>query len=99
MLVKFRSKKWRNIYDNRHKGDRELGEQVARKYHQRVSILEEVDSINKLCLQHPNLHCHKLTGDRKGQWALNLKDQWRLIFSYDETTKTVTIEEVSNHYD
>lgn len=45
------------------------------------------------------LTLHKLTGDRKGRWALNLKDQWRLIFAYDETTKTVTIEEVSNHYD
>lgn len=48
----------------------------------------------------PALRCHPLTGDRKGQYAMNLNGFNRLIFTLEENSLTVVrIEEVSKHYD
>ena len=41
----------------------------------------------------------KLKGDRKGQWSARLNKQFRVIFTYDETTDTLTIIEISKHYE
>ena len=33
----------------------------------------------------PNFGAHRLTGDRKGQWALTVTRNWRLTFRVNET--------------
>jgi len=47
----------------------------------------------------PGLRCHPLSGDRKGQYAVNLNGFYRLIFTLKgDVLEIVLIEEVSKHY-
>ena len=46
-----------------------------------------------------SLHFHPLKGQRDGQYAISLNERWRLIFTYDSETETLSIKEVTNHYD
>jgi len=43
------------------------------------------------------LRIHPLSGERANQYAMTLAGRWRLVFTVDGDT--VTVEEVSNHYD
>lgn len=42
-----------------------------------------------------SFHYEKLKGDREGQRSIRLNDQWRLLFTLDETTQPPTIEIIS----
>jgi proteic killer suppression protein len=47
----------------------------------------------------PRLRCHELSGNRKGQYAVNLTGFYRLIFTMvDDRIDVIRIEEVSKHY-
>ena len=47
----------------------------------------------------PGLHCHPLTGDRKGQYAIKLDSRVRLVFTVEgAAVDIVNIQEVSKHY-
>jgi len=39
-----------------------------------------------------SLRYEKLDGDRKGQRSIRINDQWRLVFTLDESTSPPTIE-------
>ena len=48
----------------------------------------------------PELKCHPLKGDRKGQYAISVTGFYRLIFTLQgERVDVVLVEEVSKHYD
>jgi proteic killer suppression protein len=77
---------------------RTWGNEIARKYQQRVKLLENAESIAEL-RQMPGLRCHPLKGERSGEWAINLNRYYRLIFTLEgRAAEMLTIEEVSKHY-
>ena len=61
---------------------RKLGVDAARKLKQRLSELEAAESLDDL-RRLPGARCHELTGDRKGQLAVDLAHPKRLIFHAD----------------
>jgi len=74
------------------------GSVVARKYVQRIDILQEASDLAETEAL-PGLECHPLKGKRKGQFAVTLHDRWRLIFSFmGSGAKVIRIEEVTKHY-
>ncbi len=78
---------------------KEFGDQVAKRYIQRINIIKSTNDIIELS-NLPGLRCHPLTGDRKGQYAINLTGFYRLIFTMKQKSLAVIkIEEVSKHYD
>ena len=99
MQVKFRTKELEQAYTTERKAVRLWGQQVARKYVQRVDVLyaaADADDLFKI----PPLRFHPLGGDKDGNYALTLHDRFRLIVSFEDRAMTaVVIEEVSNHYD
>ena len=96
--VVFRSKKLETYYKNSKKGCKVWGDAVARRYIQRIDLLQEAENmleVHKL----PGLRCHPLKGKREGQYAINLVERWRLIFILaGEKAEIICIEEVSKHY-
>jgi proteic killer suppression protein len=77
---------------------RDLGQDLARRYIQRVDILIDADNVPQL-QQIPGLRCHRLKGDRKDEWAISLDRFHRLIFTVnDDRMEVVRIEEISKHY-
>ena len=98
MDVIFRTKKLRKCYLDSQFAIRTWGDKVARKYIQRIDIIQETRSLNELC-QLPGLNFHPLKGKREGQYAVSLTGFWRLIFTlHGEQLEIVQIEEVSKHY-
>lgn len=95
MLIEFKTNKLEKCFENSTIGQRTLGQEVARKYIQRIQIIQQTKSIDEL-MSIPGLHCHPLVGDRDGQYGITLTGFFRLIVSIEDGV--VTIEEVSKHY-
>ena len=99
MIVEFKTRKLEKCYAKHKQAVKEFGDQIGRRYIQRINTIKATVDINEL-MELPTLHCHPLTGDRKGQYAMNLNGFNRLIFTLEENSLTVVrIEEVSKHYD
>ena len=79
-------------------GCREWGPDVARKYIQRIDLLQEASDMGEI-RKLPGLDCHPLKGLRVGQYGITLHDRWRLIYSLqEERAKVIRVEEVRKHY-
>jgi len=99
VIIRFRTRKLEKQYRTSKAAEKAYVMDVARKYIQRVNIMKAAENIEEL-KRLPGLRCHALTGDRKGQWALKLTGQYRLIFTLEgENLEIARIEEVSKHYD
>jgi proteic killer suppression protein len=55
------------------------GERQARKIMKRISVLRTAASIREVPTAPPD-RCHALTGDRAGQYAVDLEHPYRLVF-------------------
>ena len=98
MQVTFRNKKLEKCYGGYKSACREWGNDVARKYIQRIDIIQETANMKDLCAL-PGLNCHELKGNQAGQYAIRLLGFWRLIFTLrDKQMEIVRVEEVSKHY-
>lgn len=98
MEVKFRTTDLQEAYTTHKKAVRLWGDQVARKYVQRVDALYAAASADDL-FKIPPLRFHPLRGDREGKYALTVHDRTRLVVSFEDPAMTrVVVEEVSKHY-
>jgi len=79
-------------------GQRAWGPEVAKKYIQRIDLLQEasdMEEVKKL----PGLDCHPLEGKRKHQFGMTIHGRWRLVISLQEAkAKVIRVEEVTKHY-
>ncbi len=97
--IQFRTHKLKKQYQDFILAQKAYGEQVARKYIQRIIVIKSAQNIDVL-KKLPGLKCHALKGDRLGQWALKLTGYYRLIFTlHGEYLEIAQIEEVSKHYE
>lgn len=97
MRVEFGTKQLRRAYEESAQAIRKWGVAVARKYIGRVDALFAANDF-EVIKQVRALRAHPLEGRYEGQWALDLTGRWRLIVTPAEGGKSVTIEEVTNHY-
>ena len=98
MQVEFRTRKLEKCYLKASEATKAFGDEVARRYIQRINIIKRTADLAELSAL-PGLRCHALKGDRKGQYAVNLTGFHRLIFSMKgEMLEIVLVEEVSKHY-
>jgi len=99
LLVKFKSNKLKKQYEDSDNAISAYGDDVGKKYISRINIIKSSNSIDDLKTISV-IRCHKLKGDRKGEWAINLTGKYRLIFTlHGENLEIARIEEVSKHYD
>ena len=99
MTVKFRTRRLEKCYMTHKYAFRAWGDVVGRRYIQRINIIKAARGMDDL-YKMPELKCHALTGDRKGQYAISLTGFHRLIFTLQgEQLEVVMVEEVSKHYD
>ena len=98
MRVLFANDQLRRCYEDQKQRVRAWGEKIARRYLDRVNRLYAAETAEDL-RAFPELRFHPLTGDRKGEWAMNLDNFWRLVVVFEDDQLTVVrIEEVSKHY-
>lgn len=77
MEIRYRDKKLRDLCEKRAIAERKLGADCARKLRVRLTGLEAASSVADLVAGRP----HPLTGDRDGQFALDLTSGYRLVFA------------------
>ena len=58
---------------------REFGADSAKKLGMRLQSIEAVDCLADLFTL-PQCRCHQLSGDKKGQFAVDVKQPFRLVF-------------------
>ena len=99
MQIEFRTKKLEKQYVQHKLAVKAYGNEVARKFIQRINIIKQAKDFDELSGLR-GLRCHPLKGDREGQYAIDLTGFYRLIFTLvGESLEIVQIEEVSKHYD
>lgn len=98
MRVEFATDELLQCFQSYSAATRRWGPDVGRKYILRVNLLLAARTLQDLSAPR-SLHLHPLKGARMGQYAININDRWRLIFTYNRDEGAVRIEEVSNHYD
>jgi proteic killer suppression protein len=76
MHINFKNLKIRKLCENKKNAETELGTDSAKKLRSRLSDLEAATNVRELTVGHP----HPLTGDRLGEFAIDLAGGKRLTF-------------------
>jgi proteic killer suppression protein len=79
MEIVFASRKLERASNDEREGDRMWGRENARKVRQRLVELSAADTL-AVVVKLPAARLHVLKGDRKGQYAVDVKHPFRLIF-------------------
>jgi len=78
MDIKFKNNKLKKYANSDSLASRKLGAIRAKLYKARLDDLHDAESLEEL--RHVPGNYHELTQDRKGQWACDLDQPYRLIF-------------------
>ncbi len=98
MEVGFRTKKLKKCYEDYQTGCRQWGPEVAKKYIQRIDLLQEASSIEEI-RRLPGLDIHPLKGRRERQYGIRLHGGWRLVVELKgDMNEVIVVREVSMHY-
>ena len=95
--VEFRTNQLQRCFEKSREAERKWGPEVGPRYINRVTLLLEAETLGDLMSLH-FLHCHPLTGDREGQYAITLTGQVRLMFHIDEEDGTISVIEVGDYH-
>ena len=79
MIIEYRTKKLEKICTNELEAKAVYNEVMAKKIKRCIVAIRAADSI-ELLLKDRIYQCHKLTGNRKHQYAMHLQEPYRLIF-------------------
>ncbi len=82
MDITFDDHKLEKLANNFNKCQKELGQIRAKLYNKRLGDLRNALTLEDV--RHLPGHYHELTGDRKGQWACDLDQPYRLVFEPHE---------------
>ncbi len=110
MIITFADKDLKKYANDERLAIRKLGARRAKLFKQRLDDLKDVESYEELKLLPGNYH--ELKNNRKGQWACDLDQPYRLIFEPIEKPipsdkdgkyilieiKTVDIVEITNYH-
>lgn len=69
----------RKVCEDAEVATKKYGAEMARKIHQRIDEIRAATSVEML-VQFRIGRCHPLSGDRKGQYAMDLTHPYRLVF-------------------
>ena len=97
MEIRFRTRRLQRAFDQPNRAVREWGPVTGQRYIDRSETLETTERIEHLYEVRP-LNFHALSGDRRGQHALRLTGQMRLIVTI-ENERTVIVEEVVDYHE
>ena len=78
MKIIFRNKKLQKLCTQKKEMQKALGPEMARKLQTRMTELSAADTLEDMT-HLPQARLHELSGDRKGQFSLDLKHPYRLL--------------------
>lgn len=81
MNIAFKTRKLQKILTNPGEIKKTYGT-MSKRVSQRMDQLQAAPNLTTL-QSIPALECHILTGDRKGEWAVSISGNYRMIFKID----------------
>lgn len=98
MEIQYRNKKIQKVCCDPKAARKEYGEKMAKILSERIDEITAAESAEEM-VRYCIGRCHKLTGDRKGQYALNLVQPYRLIFiQVGEDILIAEIQEIVDYH-
>jgi proteic killer suppression protein len=92
MIVSFKHRGLKRYFED---GDRSrLAPELVERIAEILQVLDasaEPDGMNR-----PSFKLHALKGDRKGQWAVTVRSNWRIVFAF-EGGNAVDVDFVDYH--
>jgi plasmid maintenance system killer protein len=82
MNIRFKNNRLQKQCSNASEMKRAFGINAV-KVSRRLTEMKQADNL-KVLMQLPAAECHPLTGDRKGQWAVSISRNFRVLFELDE---------------
>lgn len=77
--ITYKNKKIKKICTDARVAERAYGQKMAYKIHQRIGEIMSADTV-ELMIEFQIGRCHPLTSNRKGQYAVDLVQPYRLVF-------------------
>lgn len=98
LIVTYKNKSLEKICTDFSEAVRKYGTKIAEKIHLRINEISAATSIEMMIQFHIG-RCHRLTGNRNGQYSVDLAQPYRLIFTVkdDEVQIAKIIEIVDYH--
>ena len=98
MKVTYRTKTLEKVSTDLSVATRKYGQEMAERIQMRIDQIRAVDDIEQM-LQYKFGRCHPLKGDRKGYYAVDLVQPYRLIFEvlYNEI-QIANIFEIADYH-
>lgn len=98
MQIQYKDRKIEEICTVPKVAKRKYGTGMAIKIQQRIWQLMSVYSVEDLFQPHYG-RCHRLTGNRAGQYAMDLEQPYRLIFvRIDDKIQIVEVQEIVDYH-
>lgn len=94
--IEFRNAKLQRYYTQPGAAQKKFGKAVADSFFDVVDLLQAIEGLHELS-QSKGFSLENLKGKRKGQRAIRLTSQWRLILKEGSTPDAVLLWEVNNH--
>lgn len=79
MKINFSSNKLQKTFNSEKELKRQYGSEQAKKIKTRIGVLKAAANLAEVPVQKPE-RCHQLEGNRKNEFAVDLKHPFRLIF-------------------
>jgi len=101
MVIKFKDKKDQKICNDSKLMLKYLGQQMANKLQYCLKYLHSANSFDDLNLEPVKslTRFHPLVADRKGEYAMNISGNFRLIFTkYQDNNEIVLVLEIKKDY-
>lgn len=80
MIRSFKDKETQKLFMGRR--SRAVSGQAVRRVQVKLAQLDQVESVEELEVP-PGNRLHALGGDREGQWAIRINDQYRICFRFE----------------
>lgn len=106
MNITYKNQKLKEICESKnHESElvKKYGKNVGLKLLIRIGQIKSFESLNDIPVT-PPFRRHKLKGNRSDEFAINIDNQYRIIFTTNGQTnlkdvKEIEIKEVSKHYE
>lgn len=80
MIKSFKDKETQKLFMGRR--SRAVSGSAVRRARIKLAQLDQVESVEELKVP-PGNRLHKLSGNREGQWAISVNDQYRICFRFE----------------
>ena len=98
LIVTYKSKSLEKICTDFSEAVRNYGIRIAEKIHLRINEISAATNV-ELMIQFHIGRCHRLTGNRDGQYSVDLVQPYRLIFTVkDEKIQIAEIVEIADYH-